>query len=281
MGWVLCFFHHTGKPHDTLEQEFVEKEQAVGKLKNALRHLVFPYQFVVIDCPPSLGFLTFNALFASDMVIIPIELGSFALYGVAKLLSMIELIRVKMSYAPRIHALPTMIDMRSRFSKNMMAKIRDTFRDNIFETSIRTSVAFRESQLQGVPVFEHDPQSRAAQDYMSLANEIISQNEAAEESIIETSRVERFDSQPRVKDFSLTAPAANEVYLVGDFNHWRIDENSKLWKQGNGLWQKRVVLPPGKYRYKFVVDGRWVSDPHNQLAESNPYGGIDSVAEVA
>ncbi len=265
----------------TIEQEFVEKDQAVGKLKQVLENMVFPYEYIILDCPPSLGFLTFNALFAADLALVPIELGSFALLGVAKLLSMIELIRVKMQHAPRVFALMTMIDLRSRFSKDMMVRVQDAFRDNLFETMIRQNVACRESQLAGIPVRQHSPKSRASEDYDALAREIA--QKLGDEPARRSEAVEagpRYDTRSRVRDFAFQASAARQVYLVGDFNNWRLDESSKLWDQGKGAWQKRLHLEPGRYRYKFVVDGKWVADPSNNLAEPNPFGGIDSVIEI-
>lgn len=264
----------------TIEQEFVEKDQAVGKLKQVLENMVFPYEYIVLDCPPSLGFLTFNALFAADLALVPVELGSFALLGVAKLLSMIELIRVKMQYAPRVYALMTMIDLRSRFAREMMDRVKDAFRDNLFDTMIRQNVACRESQLAGIPVRLHDAKSRAAQDYDALALELDSKLSGGGTRAEALEQSPRFDARSRVREFSLNAQAAGQVYLVGDFNNWRMDESSKLWDQGKGAWQKRLHLEPGRYRYKFVVDGKWVPDPSNKLAEPNPFGGIDSVIEI-
>lgn len=266
----------------TIEQEFVEKDQAVGKLKQVLENMVFPYEYIILDCPPSLGFLTFNALFAADLALVPIELGSFALFGVAKLLSMIELIRVKMQYAPRVFALMTMVDLRSRFAKDMMGRVRDAFRDNLFDTVIRQNVACRESQQIGIPVRHHDPKSRAAADYDTLALEIVQKlgDGASRRQEIADAGAARYDTRSRVKDFSFQTSTARQVFLVGDFNGWRLDESSKLWDQGKGTWQKRLILEPGRYRYKFVVDGKWMADPSNTLAEPNPFGGIDSVIEI-
>jgi chromosome partitioning protein len=261
----------------TIEQEYAEKNQAVGKLRDALAHMAFPYRTIVLDCPPSLGFLTFNALLAADLVVVPVDLGSFSLMGVGKLLSMIELIRVKMSHTPRVLALPTLVDLRSRFAKHMLQEIREAFRENLFETHIRANVACREAQARGVPVRVHDPASRGAQDYDALAREVVErfpETESSDENVIEA------DGRPRVRDFSLAAPDAQGVYLVGDFNGWRIGEESRLWDSGRGLWQKRIVLPPGRYRYKFVIDGRWIPDPSNHLAEPNPFGGVDSIIEI-
>lgn len=265
----------------TIEQEFVEKDQAVGKLKQVLESMAFPYEYIILDCPPSLGFLTFNALFAADIALVPIELGSFALFGVAKLLSMIELIRVKMQYAPRVFALMTMVDLRSRFAKDMMSRVRDAFRDNLFDTVIRQNVACRESQQIGVPVREHDTKSRAAADYDALAAEIVQKlGEGATRRSELLDPFARTAARSRVRDFSFQTSTARQVFLVGDFNNWRLDESSKLWDQGKGTWQKRLILEPGRYRYKFVVDGRWMADPANTLAEPNPFGGIDSVIEI-
>jgi len=266
----------------TIEQEFADRDHAVAKLKDALDHMVFPYEYVVIDCPPSLGFLTFNALFAADLVIVPVDLGSFSLIGVGKLLSMIELIRVKMDRAPKVYALPTLVDLRSLFAKRMIEQVRQAFCENIFSNFIHASIACREAQALGVPLRNHKPDVKAAQDYDKLAIEIVSvfgrvAEPEPERAILPGAGEPR---RSRVKDFMLQAPAAAGVYIVGDFNGWRIDAESKLWNSGKGLWQKRLALPPGRYRYKFVIDGAWTPDPSNELAEPNPYGGVDSILEI-
>lgn len=265
----------------TIEQEYVDKNQAISKLKSVIENMVFPYEFTIIDCPPSLGFLTFNALYASDLTVVPVELGSFSLLGVAKVLSMIELIRVKMNYAPKVLTLASMVDLRSRFTRNMLEHMREMFKTNLFNTFIRANIACKESQHLGVPVLFHDERSKAAQDYLALADELLA---ACLENrmVLEASpaAAEWVDPRPRVRDFLIKSPEANGVYLVGDFNHWKMDDTSRLWDAGEGLWQKRLLLTPGRYRYKFVVDGKWVPDPGNKLAEPNPYGGIDSVIEI-
>lgn len=269
----------------TIEQEYAQQDEAVGKLRNVMQHMVFPYDYVIIDCPPSIGFLTFNALYASDFAIVTIELGSFALFGVAKLLSMIELIRVKMNYAPQVYALATMVDVRSKFARSMIERIQDAFDQHLFKTVIHTSVACREAQQIGVPVRRHKPHSRPALDYIELAKEVVGMGEPSSASetvdvslLTPNQRIEA--KQSSIREFALEAPQAKNVYLVGDFNNWRIDHESRLNISDQGQWQKRVPLDPGKYRYKFVVDGKWVPDPTNTQAEPNPYGGIDSVLEI-
>lgn len=263
----------------TIEQEFTNKDESVSKLHEALKTMSFPYDYAVIDCPPSLGFLTFNALRAARTVIVPIELGSFSLMGVSKLLSMIELIRVKLQHTPKVYALATMVDMRTNFSKRMMEEIRASFGDHVLNTVIRQTVAIRESQARGVTVLKHDEQSKGSSDYRMLGQEIIGRaSDAPLESSTDTERIAI--AQNRLRDFVLEAEQAREVHLVGDFNNWSVTPNSLLWQKDHGVWQKRLFLEPGRYRYKFVIDGNWINDPANDAVEANPYGGADSVLEI-
>jgi chromosome partitioning protein len=233
----------------------------------------------VIDCPPSLGFLTFNALRAAQTVIVPIELSSFSLMGVDKLLSMIELIRVKLQYTPKVYALPTMVDERAKFSKHMLHEIGQAFGDQLLASSIHQTVSVKESQARGVPVWRHTPKSRAAVDYRMLAQELIAKTFAQPSPYQTVQQVLEGESGP-LRDFTFKAQGAREVHLVGDFNGWRISNDSLLWQKEEGVWQKRLHLGPGHHRYKFVVDGRWVTDPANDRMEPNPYGDLDSVLEI-
>ncbi len=264
----------------TIEQEFTSKDESISKLHEVLGSLSFPYEYVIVDCPPSLGFLTFNALRAADTIIVPIELSSFSLMGVSKLLSMIELLRVKLSHQPKVWALATMVDMRTRFAKYMSEEIRRSFGENVLSSAIRQTIAVKQSQARGAPLVKLDPRSKGAVDYLILSQEIA--NRLGEPLPATALQLESKNGTPsdRLKDFILRAAGAREVHLVGDFNNWRISTNSLLWQKEEGLWQKRVFLEPGKYRYKFVIDGQWTTDPHNHTLEPNPYGGVDSVLEI-
>ena len=262
----------------TIEQEFTNKDESVSKLYQALLRLSFPYEAVVIDCPPSLGFLTFNALRACQTVIVPVELSSFSLMGVDKLLSMIELIRVKLQHTPKVYALPTLVDARTKFSKYMMQEIAQAFGTQVLNSAIHTSVAVKESQAKGVPLLSHQPKSRATLDYTMLAQEIISKNFLTETPLLGS--LEPQVNEGPLRDFVFQAPDAREVHLVGDFNQWSVSSDSLLWQKEQGVWQKKLHLGAGHYRYKFVVDGRWITDPRNERIEPNPYGGMDSVLEI-
>lgn len=263
----------------TIEQEFTNKDESVSRLHQVLLSVSFPYDAVVIDCPPSLGFLTFNALRAAQTVVVPIELSSFSLMGVDKLLSMIELIRVKLQYTPKVYALPTMVDERSKFARHMMQEIEQAFGDHILSSSIHQAVAVRESQARGVPVWRHSPKSRAAIDYRMLAQELFSKT-FSDSTVYHAAQQSLTNEAGPLRDFTFRAQGVHEVHLVGDFNDWKVSNESLLWQKEEGVWQKRLFLGPGHHRYKFVVDGRWVTDPLNDRMEPNPYGDVDSVLEI-
>ncbi|MBI4432415.1 MAG: AAA family ATPase [Candidatus Omnitrophica bacterium] len=263
----------------TIEQEFTSRDESVSRLREALSMLSFPYETILIDCPPSLGFLTFNALRAAHWVIVPVELGSFSLMGVKKLLSMVELLRLKMRYAPKVSALATLVDSRTRFAKYMIEKIRETFQGHLFNSQIHQGIAVKESQAKGVSLVKHAPKSRPAIDYLLLAQEILSKT-AGRSLLPEEENGKTMLPSNFLRDFMVKAGGAKEVHLVGDFNNWLVSTDSLLWQKEEGLWQKRVFLEPGRYRYKFVIDGEWTTDPSNDQIEPNPYGGADSVVEV-
>ena len=250
----------------TLEQELKDKEDAVSKLHLALAQAISNYDYIIIDCPPSLGFLTFNALRASDEIIVPIEMSAFSLMGVSKLLGMLELIKIKINHSPRVRALATIYDKRTNFSGMMLDEIKRFFNEDLYKTVIRGNVALKKAIFSRVPVDKFDKNAPGSEDYRALALEVLS----AEKDI----------PPQQEASFTVEAPEAKEVYIVGEFNGWRIDESSLLVRNDNGRWIKRFPLSPGRYRYKFVVDGQWVLDAANVEKEKNPFGSFDSILRV-
>ena len=83
------------------------------------------------------------------------------------------------------------------------------------------------------------------------------------------------------QEFSLVAPEAREIYIAGDFNGWQQDAAAYRMTKYKGAWRKKLKLPPGRYEYQFVVDGRWCPDPVNPQRQANPYGSENSVMEVS
>jgi len=282
----------------TLEQELKDTEGAVSKLFETICAVRLDYDYIIIDCPPSLGFLTFNALRAASIVIVPVDMGAFSLMGVGKLLGMIELIKVKINHSPQVKAVATLYDRRLKYSETILNEIKAFFKDQLLETIMRMNVTLKKAAAKNVSVLQFDSRSNGALDSLALAHEVM-RLEGAEEfkqALAEVSfkqeevamptspRIPLIqpDAEPKNRDtiFSIKAPEAKEVYVVGDFNHWKMNEASRLAKLDDGNWQGKLALTPGKYRYKFVVDGEWLLDSQNIEKELNPFGTYDSVKKL-
>lgn len=281
----------------TIEQELKDTEGAVSRLHEILINNKLDYDYILIDCPPSLGFLTFNALRAAELVIVPLDMSAFSLMGVGKLLGMIELIKVKINHSPSVKALATIFDKRLKYSQVMFDEIKTFFKDQMLDTIIRMNVTVKKAAAKGVSVVQFDNRSNGSIDHTALAQEVIRMEGADEfkKALAEcASKPEEvaLPERPRIPvattpepidketTFSVSAPAAKEVYIVGDFNHWKINDESRLVRLNDGSWEKRFTLSPGKYRYKFVVDGEWVLDTRNEEKEQNPFGTYDSVKKL-
>ena len=271
----------------TLEQELKDKDDAVSKLREAISSAKLDYSYIIIDCPPSLGFLTFNALRAAEMILVPIDMSAFSLMGVGKLLGMLELIKVKIGHSPAVNAVATLFDNRTKYSHTMLNEIKSFFRNQMLETVIRTSVALKKAAANGVSVIQFDKNSNGAIDHIALADELLRAEGAKEFEKALSELPVALPPPPAVQepvnrevDFTVSAPDAREIYLVGDFNHWKINEESRLARLDDGKWVKKMGLEPGKYRYKFVVDGEWTIDDHNTDREQNAFGTFDSVIKL-
>jgi chromosome partitioning protein len=142
------------------------------RLSHALASVPPVYDYALIDCPPNVGLLSFNALRAADEVIVPLEMSIFAVHGVQKVLETIGLLSDRIGYDVEIRLLPTLYDARTRNAREMLSEIRDLFKDLCFSTVIRSSVKVRDAARRGVPVVRFAPSSNVAHDYGSLAFEI-------------------------------------------------------------------------------------------------------------
>jgi len=174
-----------------LEQDLSGTNGRENRLAEAILALQLPYDFVVIDCPPSVGLLCINALRACDEVIIPIDMSLFSLRGVAKLVEIILLIKDKLDHEIRPRALITMYDHRTRYSKRVMEKVKETFGNNVFESSIRYNIRLRETVDHGLPIGDYDKHAIGYKDYENLAEEVLraeAVNDDPEQTIFETAR---------------------------------------------------------------------------------------------
>jgi len=157
-----------------VEQELAGVEGRENRLLEAVQALTEPYDFVIIDCPPSIGHLCFNALRASSKAIIPIDMSLFSLRGVAKLAEIISLLESSCDHTVEARALVTMYDQRTRYSMQVLDKVREKFKDHVFDTVIRYNIRLRETVDHGLPVGDYDKHAIGQKDYESLAGEVIS-----------------------------------------------------------------------------------------------------------
>lgn len=155
------------------EVEMVSLNQREEKMRKVLAEIKDNYDFIFIDCAPSLGLITVNALTASDSVIIPVQCEYFALEGLGKLLNTITIIQKRLNSALEIEGvLLTMYDVRLRLSNQVVEEVQKHFKNMVFKTIIPRNVRLSESPSFGVPAIVHDAESKGALAYLSLAKEI-------------------------------------------------------------------------------------------------------------
>ena len=160
------------------EIEMVEVADRERILKQAIRTVRKKYRMIVIDCPPSLGLLTVNALTASDSVLIPVQAEYFALEGLGQLLNTIKIVRKHLNPSLEIEGvLLTMFDTRLRLSNQVASEVRRYFGEKVFKSIIQRNVRLAEAPSFGKPVILYDATSIGARNYISLAREILRNNE--------------------------------------------------------------------------------------------------------
>ena len=161
-----------------IEIELVDKDRREYMLKEAISDLKSDYDYILIDCAPSLGLLTLNALTAADSVIIPIQCEYFALEGLGKLLNTIKSVQKIHNEALDIEGLLlTMFDSRLRLSNQVVEEVQKHFSDMVFETIIQRNVRLGEAPSYGESIINYDVSSKGAANYLSLAKELIKKNE--------------------------------------------------------------------------------------------------------
>lgn len=159
------------------EIEMVEMDNREILLRNALSEVSNLYDYIIIDCPPSLGLLTLNALTASDSVLIPVQCEYFALEGLGQLLNTINIVKKHFNKDLSIEGvLLTMFDTRLRLSHQVAEEVRRYFGDKVYKTVINRNVRISEAPSYGKPIILYDAISSGAQNYMALASELLERN---------------------------------------------------------------------------------------------------------
>jgi chromosome partitioning protein len=279
-------------PADILLSTVPEKLAAVFgreyRLAEALDEVRNSYHYIIVDCPPNVGVLTFNALMACSEAIIPLDPSFFSLHGIGKMLETLDMLARKTSHEIKARALLTLYAGRSEFVKEVVANIRKNLGDKALDTMIRFSVKLAEAASHGIPICNYSVRSVGYEDYLNLTKEILREEtgmpliEGFNEIERESAHDIHLPSAPfPTRDgvlFTLDAPQARCVQLAGDFNSW-VPDGSEM-EFSNGVWKKMLALMPGRYRYRYVVDGRWLSDPLNCYTEPSPFGDRDSIIDL-
>lgn len=328
-------------------------------LKTVMDEIQNEYDFAVVDCPPAVSLLTFNALRAATDVLVPVETGYFALHGLSKQLETLGILCKRCQQHVSVRVLASMYDIRTKMAREILAELRSHFGDRMFKTVVNFNTRIKEASSFGQPINEYDPASKGQQDFRMLAQEVVGSEErpqvkskrlvdsladqleaigtsanellksakpsvmaapktepepapatqvvvtrepivpaepapvavaatAAVEPRVETAeqidaKLANYYGVSQIQDavvFVTLYPRAQSVEIAGDFNNWQPAGTPMQRVGDSGVWQAKVKLPNGMYRYRLVVDGQWQQDPYNERSEMNPYGDYNSVLEV-
>lgn len=335
------------------EQVFAGRDGREDRLRNALSVVGVQYKWCIIDCPPSVGLLTFNALRACDEVIVPVETGFFSLHGLSKMMETLDVMRQHCGREIPVRILPTQYDTRTKLAREVLSELRAKFRDRLTVSTINFNTKLKEAASFGQPITEYDPASRGYKDFVNLARELMGANVTAPQEIstdsmsrpeelvqrakqlaqltnvqfgrtvVSTSpsssavavAVAEVEAAPaeagvemqtadaiqaardaetdrKIRDFygvrqigqslifATRFTQANRVCVAGDFNNWSAETHPMEHGSRDGEFRVSMNVPPGRYRYRLVVDGRWMTDPNNQYVETNQFGELNNVVEV-
>ncbi|MBN1843221.1 MAG: AAA family ATPase [Deltaproteobacteria bacterium] len=268
------------------EQVMAGAPEREYKLARSLEGIENDYDYLIIDSPPSVGLLTFNGLMACEEVIIPVDSSSFSLHGLGKLLDTIRIIEEKAGHELSVKILATNIDRRTNFCRGVVEALRAHFPEKCFETVIHTCTRLREAASHGEPISEYDRHCVAFRDYQNLTHEILDVEDAMQARI---ATLELFSEGKelfgklgeRTVTFTFEAPENAVVQIAGDFNNWSAEDLRFMDSPGSPAWQKPILLKPGSYQYKYLIDGHWITDPANRKTVDDFFGGANSVIDVS
>ena len=265
-----------------VEQELSGKPGREGRLLSKLTRNQGDYDFVVIDSPPSIGLLTFNALMASGEVVIPIDPSYFSVQGLEKLRETLELLERETKRAIVVHVLLNNVERRTGFSRDIIAAMERSHGAVLMKTIICHSVRYKEAAMRGVPIFGMKHVEPFQEEFLALARELDSAGPAVAVENIDEWMV-RLHGPRRVPEgilFVINAPNAQNVYLTGEFTNWSREGIRMEKDEKTGFWKAVLHLEPGEYEYRFIVDGVWIKDPNNTDSVLNEFGQENSLLIV-
>ncbi|TDJ56302.1 MAG: hypothetical protein E2O40_04715 [Planctomycetota bacterium] len=308
------------------------------------------YDRCLIDCPPTIGLLTFNALRASREALIPVETGFFSLRGAEKQWRTIRQLVERIGRPIACHLVPTLYNEDSALATDILAALRRQFAGQVIPVVVHEDEVVREATSFGQPVIEYAPQSRARDDLEKLADwledhpphsgvqiEIVhgagDRGRSGEMALTRSGealqglalsppaglgraaelahrirglkgRIDKRASDHDQHDeptpgpsapmppvfgaivmtrgvrFAHPAEANKHVFVAGDFNGWSATSTPLTFDEKFAMHVAVIEMPPGRYRYRLVVDGHWMADPHNEHKQVNDYGEFNSVVVV-
>jgi len=266
-----------------------ERDHLLGML---LAQIENDYDYVIIDCPPSLGLLSINALLAANQVIIPVEMSLFSLDGIHRLRETIDMLSAQYDLNIPFTLLPTMVDLRTRLAREFLEHIENNYKpEEISDIHIHHTVRLKEAVCDGRPIIDYAPDSIAAKEYDQLAIEVIGGIDmlATEELDMQIERIdqieEKIPGEHRDQHNPLQQVILNyhrgggDIQIAGDFNGWIPDKDVETHFSDDQL-QKIFNIEPGRYEYRIIVDGIWQHDPNNPKQVDNEIGGSNSLLQI-
>ena len=164
----------SSSPELSLAERFLPIRQGYETtLAKALRETTWQYDYIILDCPPFLGAITFNALMASDLLIMPTQAEFFSINALRNMMSLVRRVRAQGNPRLTYRLLLTLFDRRNRIHRTLTEQLRTTFGTGVLDTMIETDTKLRESPIAGMPIIYHSPKSRSALQYRALAQEIL------------------------------------------------------------------------------------------------------------
>ncbi len=157
-----------------VEIELIDVENKEFVVKNSVQKIRDQYDFIIIDCPPSLSLLTINSMTTADSVLVPIQCEYYALEGLSQLIHTVELVKDRLNSGLEIEGVVfTMFDARTNLSLQVVENVKDNLQQNIYKTIIPRNIRLAEAPSYGTPINQYDPRSAGAESYMRLAEEVI------------------------------------------------------------------------------------------------------------
>lgn len=293
-------------PSNILLSSFEQKMSGIKEREFALKKVldgVRGYDFVIIDCPPSLGLLTINALLASSHVMIPLDLSPFALDGLYALNDTIQLLKNRLSHNLDYRLFINRYDRRLSLNKEMLERLPGDFSSRMFNARFSPSVRFVENQKDGNPLNLKKLGVRNLRALEQLAFEVQGWVRHFAEELNSPIKLEKTKkltptalrkTQATISDdtvlyathlqteegilFTYQDNQAREVSVAGDFSNWKKVAMTRVGSGGS--FTTFVYLTPGKYAYKFYVDGKWLLDAANPYKKTDGAGHVNSLITV-